>query len=167
MDLPGLLSVVLTLGPYILYTCAYKVPSFLARFLTQRQLIEASQWMKLLCLACAVPTMYRAGINGAGMCIGLPLGIIGQYLSELVYSLLGDAGVYYGIELGTVKPRRISGFPFEISDPMYRGAILTVVALFLMFNITRDTAILALAWIIAYFYEICVENTRGGAIAQA
>jgi hypothetical protein len=118
--------------------------------------------MKLLCLGCAVPTMYRAGINGAGMCIGLPLGIVGQYLSELVYSLLGDAGVYYGIELGTVKPRAISGFPFGISDPMYRGAILTVVAFLLMFNTTRDAVVLTMTWIIAYFYEICIENTRAG-----
>jgi hypothetical protein len=95
-------------------TCAYKVPSFLARFLTQWQLIEALQLMKLLCLACAVPTMSRAGINGTGMCIGLPLCLIGQYLGELAYSLLGDAGVHYGIELGTVKPRRISGFAIEV-----------------------------------------------------
>jgi hypothetical protein len=106
--------------------------------------------------------MYRAGINGPGMCIGVPFGIIGQYLSEAVYSRLGDAGVYYGIELGTVKPRAVSGFPFVISDPMYRGAILTVVAFLLVFNATRDAAILTTVWFVAYFYEICVENTTGG-----
>jgi hypothetical protein len=69
--------------------------------------------------------MYRAGINAPGLCIGLPFAIIGQYLSELVYSVLGDAGVYYGIELAVVKPCRITGFPFLMSDPQYRGSLLT------------------------------------------
>jgi hypothetical protein len=167
MSVLQFLTVFFIVAPYMLYTCAYKFPSVLSRFLTQKQLIEVSQWMKLLCIACAVPSMYRTGINGVGMCIGLPLAIIGQYLTELVYSLLGDAGVYYGIELGTVKPRDISVFPFGVSDPMYRGAILTVIGLLMIFNTTRETVVLAMAWIIIYFYEICIENTKGGVNTRA
>jgi hypothetical protein len=108
-----------------------------------------------------VPSIFRAGVNGAGICIGLPLAFVGQYLNELVYCVLGDAGVYYGLELKTVKPRQISGFPFVISDPMYRGSILTLIGLLFCLNSTRDVVVLATTWTFAYFYQICIENTRG------
>jgi hypothetical protein len=159
-------AVTLTLLPYAIYTWAYKSPRTFTRFLTQKQFIELAQWIKLMSVACAVPTMYRAGINGPGLGIGLPFAIIGQYLSELVYSLLGDAGVYYGIELAVVKPRRITGFPFLMSDPQYRGSLLTVIAFLLFFNTTRDGTILILTWIFVYFYQICIENTKPGRMAS-
>jgi hypothetical protein len=106
--------------------------------------------------------MYQAGINAPGLCLGLPFAIIGQYLSELVYSLIGDAGVYYGIELATVKPRNLSGFPFNLCDPMYRGSLLTVLAFLLFLNTTRNEIILMIVCTVAYFYQICVENTAPG-----
>jgi hypothetical protein len=162
-----ILSVALTLLPYVIYTWAYKFPSHFLRFVTQRQLIAISQWLKIACVACALPTMYRTGINPPGLCVGLPMAIVGQYLSELVYSLLGDAGVYYGIELAVVKPRKITGFPFQISDPQYRGSLLTVLAFLLCFNATREGTVLITTWMIAYFYQICMENTRPGALEVA
>jgi hypothetical protein len=164
MDLLFSIAITFTLCPYALYTWAYKFPASFSRLLTQGQLVEIAQWMKLICVACSLPTMYQAGMNGPGLVIGLPLAILGQYLSEVVYSLLGDAGVYYGIELGTVKPRRITGFPFHVSNPQYRGAVMTVIGLMMCVNITREIVMLITAWLVAYFYEICVENTKGGVI---
>lgn len=162
MDFFLLATVVLILLPYLGYTLAFKHPRSLSRFLTQKQLVELSQWMRLCSALCAVPTMYRAGINNPGLCIGIPFAIVGQYLSELVFCLIGDAGVYYGIELATVKPRKLSGFPFNISDPMYRGSLLTVIAFLLFFNATRDGIMLVIMWTLAYFNQICVENTEPG-----
>jgi hypothetical protein len=154
-------SMVLMVLPYATYTWAFKYPRSISRFVTQPQLVELAQYAKLICIACAAPTVYRAGVNAAGLCIGLPLAFIGQYLSELVYSILGDAGVYYGIELQTVKPRNINGFPFSISDPMYRGSILTLIGLLFCLNTTRDVVILAFPWVLSYFCQICIENTQG------
>ena len=155
-------SVITTLFPYIMYTVAYKCPRFVQRYLTQKQFIAVAQYTKLVDLACAAPTLYRAGINGAGICIGLPIMFIGQYLNELVYSVLGDSGVYYGLEFGVVKARHISGFPFTISDPQYKGSVMTVIGAAFCFNTTRDLMILTIPWMIAYFYVICVENTKPG-----
>lgn len=155
------LSVFSTLFPYLLYTWVYKWPRSLSRYLNQKQFIAVAQYTKLFDLACAVPTLWRAGVNGAGVCIGLPIMFVGQYLNELVYSVLGDAGVYYGIEFRVVKPRQIKGFPFTISDPQYKGSIMTILGAVFCFNTTRDLMILTIPWMIAYFYEICVENTTG------
>jgi hypothetical protein len=144
-----------------MYTWAFKYPRHMSHFLTQQQFVNLAQYAKLACFASAVPTLYRAGVNGAGIWIGLPLVFVGQYLSELVYSVLGDAGVYYGLELQTVKPRKISGFPFSISDPQYRGSVLTLIGLLFCLNTTRDIVTLMFPWVLSYFYEICIENTRG------
>ena len=154
------MSVFLTLSPYLLYTWAYKWPRSLSRFLTQKQFIAIAQYAKLLDLAVATPTIYKAGINAAGLCVGIPIMFVGQYLNELVYSVLGDAGVYYGLEFKSVKPRQITGFPFTISDPMYKGSILTIIGSTMCFNVTRDMMIITIPWMISYFYEICVENTK-------
>jgi hypothetical protein len=153
------ISMALMVLPYAMYTWAFKYPRSLSRFVTQHQLVQFAQYAKLICMACAAPTLYRAGVNGSGLFIGLPLAAIGQYLSELVYSLLGDAGVYYGIELQTVKPRNIGGFPFSISDPMYRGSILTLIGLLFCLNSTFDVVMLASLWVWLYFCQICIENT--------
>jgi hypothetical protein len=156
------LSTILTLLPPLLYTWVYKFPAHFSRFFTQRNFIDMAQWLKIAIVVCSAPTMYYTGINGVGLCIGLPMAIVGQYLSELVYSLLGDAGVYYGIELAVVKPRNITGFPFQISDPQYRGVLLTILGILMCFNTTLEGVILLTAWTVAYFYQICLEHTRSG-----
>jgi hypothetical protein len=167
MDFFQVAALVTILLPYIVYTWVYKSPSSFSRFFTQKQFIEFSQWTKLFSICCAVPTAFRSGINGHGLCLGLPLAVIGQYLSEVVYSVLGDAGVYYGIELAVVKPRRITGFPFGISDPQYRGSLLTVIAFLLFFNTTRESGMMITAWMMVYFYQICMENTKPGVMVRA
>jgi hypothetical protein len=159
-------ALITALLPYMVYTWVYKSPSSFSRFFTQKQFIEFAQWTKILSIFCAAPTMFRSGVNAHGLCIGLPFAVIGQYLSEVVYSALGDAGVYYGIELAVVKPRRITGFPFEISDPQYRGSLLTVIGFLLFFNTTRESGRIITAWILAYFYQICMENTKPGMMVR-
>jgi hypothetical protein len=78
MDSLQFISIVFTLFPYILYTWAYRFPASLSRVLTQRQLVEIAQWMELICVACGLPTMYRAGVNGPCLVIGLPMAVLGQ-----------------------------------------------------------------------------------------
>lgn len=160
MDIFMGLSIATTIIPYILYAITYKFPTFVRKYLTQKQIIEISQYLKLIDTFCAFPTLYRAGVNGPGICVGLPLVFLGQYLNELVYTVLGDAGVYYGYELKTVKPRRIGGFPFTLVDPQYKGSIMTIIGGALCFNTTRDLMIIVIPWMLSYFSIIIVENTQ-------
>ena len=153
-------SIITTLLPYILYAATYKFPTFVGKYLTQRQIIQISQYLKLIDVLCATPTLYRAGINGPGICIGLPLVFLGQYLNELVYTVLGDGGVYYGYELKTVKPRRIGGFPFTLCDPQYKGSIMSIIGGALCFNTTTDLMTILIPWMVSYFSIIIVENTK-------
>ncbi|OHT08737.1 hypothetical protein TRFO_04841 [Tritrichomonas foetus] len=160
MDALMAISIFTTLIPYVLYAVTFKFPNFIRRYLNQKQIIQISQYLKLIDFVCALPTLYRAGVNGPGICIGLPIVFLGQYLNELVYTVLGDGGVYYGVELRTVKPRKIGGFPFNLYDPQYKGSIMSIIGGALCFNTTRDLMIIVIPWMISYFTIIVVENTK-------
>jgi len=161
MDFFTKVAIGCTIVPYFFYTWAYKFPKSFSRFFTQKQLIRASVWAKIVGCFCHAPACFRAGINGPGLCLSIPLVIVGQYLNELVYNLLGDSGVYYGIELQAVKPKKIGGFPFTLCDPQYKGSVLTVFGTFLAFNTTTEILQLAIPWIVSYFTIMIVENTKG------
>lgn len=162
LDFTHLVCIFTTLFPYFLYTWAYKHPSSFRRIFTQKGLIQIATWNKIIGAAFHLPTCFRAGINGPGLCIAIPLVFVGQYLNEVVYNVLGDSGVYYGNEIGNVKPKMISGFPFTIGDPMYKGALLTVLGWFFAMNTTREIIIICVPWIIAYFTQVIIENTAPG-----
>lgn len=155
-------AIITILAPYWFYAWAYKYPRSFRRFFTQKQLMKASQIAKIISCICHLPACYSAGPNGPGLCIAIPFLFVGQYLNELVYAMLGDAGVYYGIELKSIRPKRIGGFPFTIRDPQYKGSILTVFAFFFAFNTTRETIMLTITWMLSYFCIVIVENTPGG-----
>lgn len=157
-----IISIVSTFAPYFFYAWVYKYPRSFSRFFTQKTLIKASTWNKIIGCFCHAPACFKAGINGPGLCIAIPFIFVGQYLSELVYNLLGDNGVYYGIELKTARPVRIQGFPFTIRDPQYKGSILTVLGWFFAFNTTKELILLAIPWMISYYSIVIVENTQGG-----
>ncbi|EAY21459.1 hypothetical protein TVAG_198980 [Trichomonas vaginalis G3] len=163
IDFSQFVCIFTTLFPYFLYTCAYKFPNTLSKIMTQKTLIQISTWNKIIGAVFHLPTCFRAGINGPGLCIAIPLVFVGQYLNEVVYNVLGDSGVYYGNELKTSKPKNISGFPFTMGDPMYKGAILTVLGWFFAMNTTRDIIIICVPWMIAYFTQVIIENTAPGA----
>ena len=152
-------AILTTMIPYLFYAWAYKYTDTLPKFLTQKRFIKISQFLKLLDVAFSLPILYREGINSAGACIGLPMIFIGQYLNELVYTVLGDAGVYYGLEMKVVKPRWIGGFPFTIGDPQYKGSIMTILGIYFCVQSTKEVLEITIAWMISYFFIVCVENS--------
>lgn len=153
------LAMVSTVLPYLSYAWAFKLPNSFRRFFTQKQLINFAQAMKLFEFTITAPTLYKAGMNNSGVVIGLILIFIGQYLNEVVYSVIGDAGVYYGLELKVVKPRKISGFPFTLHDPMYKGTIMTIIGGLFCFNTSREIMMIIATWMISYYGMVLVENT--------
>lgn len=152
----------LNIFPYLFYTYIYKYPRHYLRHFSQKFLIKWFTYIKVVSTLLHIPACMHAGVNKAGVALGYPLIFFGQYLSELVYAFLGDEGVYYGVELQTVKPKRIVGFPFNMGDPQYKGCILTCLGWYMMVNPTVETTLLMLSWAFAYFYIIVVENTKGG-----
>ena len=162
-----ILCALATLLPYPFYTWAYKWPRSLYRYVDQKHFVTIAQYTKLLNVAFALPTLLEAEINKDGIWIGLPLMFIGQYLVLLVYSVLGDAGVYYGLEYHTISKKKIEGFPFNMSDPMYKGSVLSVLGLFFLVKTNPHVIMITIPWMISYFYEICVENTVSAADVPA
>lgn len=160
MDFVFFIAIISTIFPYIVYAMAYKYPNITKKYLTQKQIIKIGQITKIIEAVCSLPTFCRAGFNGAGIPIGLPLVFLGQYLNELVYVTIGEAGVYYGYELKTIKPRRISGFPFTLHDPQYKGAILTVIGGSFCFNTTKELMIINITWMFCYFSGLVIENSE-------
>lgn len=64
---------------------------------------------------------------------GLLLLTIGQIFNLSVYHRLGETGVYYGLQYGTVeKTTALSGFPFIIEHPMYFGGCLTYIGVYIL-----------------------------------
>lgn len=153
------LAMVSTVLPYLSYAWAFKLPNSFRRFFTQKQLIDFAQAMKLFEFAITMPTLYKAGLNNSGVGIGLILIFIGQYLNEVVYSVIGDAGVYYGLELKVVKPRKIGGFPFTLHDPMYKGTIMTIIGGLFCFNTSKEIMMIIATWMVSYYGMVLVENT--------
>lgn len=159
MDILLYLAVITTIFPYIIYAMAYKYPNVTKKYMTQKQIILIGQLFKVIEAVCMIPTFYNAGFNGPGMIFGLPLVFIGQYLNQLVFAVIGEAGVYYGHELKTIKPKRIHGFPFTLTDPQYKGAILTVIGGSICFNTTKNLVIIDITWMICYFSGLVNEHT--------
>lgn len=66
--------------------------------------------------------------------------IIGQILNGSVYQVLGTKGVYYGIQYGTVTPRKIrtDTFPFCLKHPLYIGGCLSYFGILLLTFLKED-----------------------------
>lgn len=129
------------------------------KYMSQETLITISFNMKIVEAIFTLPFLYQAKWNGDGLIIGIPLLFVGQYLYNLTAAILGDGGIYYGIEMKTVKPRIIVDFPFNIADPMYKGDIITIIGIMFCFNSTKELMIIGITWIFSIFYSIIVENT--------
>lgn len=160
MDIILFLAIITIIFPYIVYAMAYKYPNITKKYLAQKQIIQIGQWFKVFEAIFMFPTLYNAGFNGSGMIFDLPLVFLGQYLNELVYAIIGEAGVYYGYELKTIKPRIIRGFPFNVIDPQYKGAILTVIGGSLCFNTTKNLMIIDITWMACYFSGLVNEHSQ-------
>lgn len=145
--------------PYFSYAWAFKLPNSFRRYFTQKGLIKFAQTMKLIETILVAPFLYSSGLNPSGVVIGLLLIFVGQYLNEIVYSIIGDAGVYYGLELMVVKPRKLGGFPFTMHDPMYKGAMMTIIGAMFCFNSSKEIMLVTATWMLSYFSIVLVENT--------
>jgi len=68
------------------------------------------------------------------MIFGTLLLLVGQFLNASVYSTLGIKGVYYGIQYGTVVPKKLSTetFPFCLQHPLYIGGCLSYLGILLL-----------------------------------
>jgi len=67
-----------------------------------------------------------------GLALGLALGCIGLALNALVFSQLGETGVFYGREMGYDVPW-VRRFPFSLMPhPQYVGAVLCIWSFFLI-----------------------------------
>ena len=154
------LSSILTASPYLFYSILYKYGRQIRNYCNQKTIIHVAQAVKIINFIVILPILNQAGVNGPGISIGLPLVFLGQYLIEIVYCYIGDAGTYYGLELGTIQRRKIDGFPFTLNDPMYKGVILTIIGATMCFNATRDLLFSVIPWIVMVFAQTIVENTK-------
>jgi len=99
---------------------------------------------------------------------GVFLTLFGAQLNFLSIHLLGNKGIYYGYELGLIKPsefKLVTAYPYNIfPHPQYLGAVLQIFACFCFFGIDGEGAQMSLrkevAGIVVYMvtlYAITIQ----------
>jgi methylene-fatty-acyl-phospholipid synthase len=152
-------------SPYLVYAFAYKFPSLFLKYLPASAFETIGLVFKVVSNLLQAVASLIAGLNYQGLVVGLPLIAIGQYFNYLVYQKLGKTRVYYGYEFGIVKGEFLTGFPFTMFHAQYKGCLLTVLGMFLVFNETRVLSIVTLLWMISYFFIIWIEEGQPGKLS--
>ncbi|OHT09558.1 phospholipid N-methyltransferase [Tritrichomonas foetus] len=159
MNFSVLIASVSSIIPYFLYGYAYLFPNRILRYITQSQFIDIIKFFKTVTFLSILPLTYKAGLNIPGVCVGGPLILIGEYLNEMVYRLLGIRGVFYGAEFGSVKPKeKLSQFPFTMSDPQLKGSLMIVIGACMCLKTTRELIAVTIPWVFSYFFLMIIEN---------
>ena len=157
-----LLFVVTLVTPYFCYSVAYLAPTTFKKVLTQRQLVVFSSVLKAVCMCLYIYFGFEAGVNYAGLPLGLVLFAAGQYLNLLVYRLLGELRAYYGWELGLFSGPMLTGFPWTIGHAQYKGLMISVIGSWCCFNPAPKFTAMNMLWVAMYFYIITVESIPPG-----
>lgn len=80
--------------------------------------------------------------DGVAWGLGLPLMLVGQILSVLVFYRLGRVGIFFGDRLGHEVPW-CHAFPFSVlAHPQYVGAVMTIWGFFLIARFPHDDWVL-------------------------
>jgi hypothetical protein len=104
-----------------------------------------------------------------GWALGLPLVLLGQALTAASYRALGVQGIYYGRELGVLPPDAppVRAFPYDgtVPQPLYTGAVLTLIGAFLIWGLTptyglRPPALPVTAALVALYGVSMTVETR-------
>ena len=156
------LLILTIIGPYLMYTYAYKLPKHFKKFWTQDQLVNYSVSVKSLCFFLYFILCISSGFNFSSIPFSIFLISIGQYLNYLVYQKLGKVRAYYGWELGLDKSSPLKGFPFTLGHAQYKGCLLSLLGFYLTFNPTLKLTIMTSIWAFMYFYMIILESTEPG-----
>ena len=74
--------------------------------------------------------------------VAIFLGAFGFYLNWMVHVLLGTKGIYYGYELGLIKPGELKwtdAFPYSaMNHPQYTGASLQIISGAILWGVKSD-----------------------------
>lgn len=96
---------------------------------------------------------------------GVGLLLFGAQLNFLSIHLLGNKGIYYGYELGLIKPsefKLVTAYPYSIfPHPQYLGAVLQILAICCFFGIEANMAmrkdVLGIAVYMITLYAITIQ----------
>lgn len=117
-------------------TVFYPIPYFNTRIIPQSMFIHICKTRVAVLMAVNILYLIkkygldyvvrRVSTLGSRTLFGFLSVCIGQLFNLSVYHRLGDKGVYYGLQYGTVeKKSALEGFPFIVQHPMYFGGSLT------------------------------------------
>lgn len=101
----------------------------------------------------------------------------GCHLNVMVHHLLGTTGIYYGVELGLIDPKKIvwvTGYPYSlISHPQYVGAAMQLIGGALLwgfdvsFNVRADIFAAAVYMSALYLVTIQIEKLPSALVNKA
>ena len=138
---------------------AYLKPeSFIQQF-TQEQLIICVLSCYSVALLCYLIMGFKNGFNKAGLWTAIPIFSLGAYLTFYSTKKIGVDRVFFGKELGTVKEADIvKTFPFSLNHCMYKGELLMVFALWLVFCPSHELTAMTGIWIVQLLVQMFIES---------
>lgn len=153
--------------PYMLYTWAFKRPKSFLAHMSQDNLVTVSSILHAITIVIYTVFCFESGFNKNGLIFSIPCISIGQFLNYQVYSKLGKVRAYYGWELDLDNGPQVQGFPFTLKDPQYKGCLLTLLGVFLMFKTSAQLLFTTVSWALMYVYMIIMENTPSGKVIKS
>lgn len=102
---------------------------------------------------------FRNGFNKSGLWLAVPLFLLGSYLLFFSTKKIGIDRVFFGKELGTVQESEyIHTFPFSLNHCMYKGELLMVFAMWVIFNPSHQLTAITGIWIVLLFVQMFIES---------
>ena len=147
---------------------AYLRPVSFSEKFTQEELI----YCVLICYGIALITYliegFRNGFNKSGLWMAVPIFVLGAYLTFYSTKKIGIDRVFFGKELGTVKDTEyIHSFPFSLNHCMYKGELLMVFALWLIFYPSHQLTAVTGIWIVLLLIQMFIESPSTSAAESA
>jgi phosphatidylethanolamine N-methyltransferase len=138
---------------------AYLKPESFTEKFTQEQLIICISACYCIALLSYLIMGFKNGFNKAGLWLAVPIFSLGVYLTLSSSTKIGVDRVFFGKELGTVKDAdKITTFPFSLGHCMYKGGILIIFALWLVFSPSHELTATTGIWIVQLLVQMFIES---------
>jgi len=137
---------------------AYLYPQSFLEYFTQHQLIVFSISCNVLVLFLFIILGIKSKFNRHGLWLAIPIFSIGVFLFGYAFLKLGKDRTFFGQELGTVEPKAYNEFPFSLGHTQYKGVMLSIFGLWLLFRPSHELTAVTGFWILTLCLQMYIES---------
>ena len=138
---------------------AYLYPQSFLEYFTQQQLIIISVVCNISVLILFIIIGIKTGCNTHSLWLAIPIFSTGVFLFGYGFLKLGKDRTFFGTELGTVEPEIYDEFPFSLGHTQYKGMLLAVFGMWLLFHPSHQLTAITGFWIITLCVQMYIESS--------